>query len=161
MGGQAFIPMKTKGVKLTMLREQHLRKAEEIFGTVDFDRLSVVHALDPETRQALTPQLALHRIYWITIPEIVQDLVAWKGMKPPDDRPETLRVWSGISVYATAVQARRMARRYRGHGDYIATIRVFEGGPIRIERTLARPGHHTLWARPEELLAAVVGVELL
>ena len=83
------------------------------------------------------------------------------GMEPPDDRPETLRVWSGISVYATAAQARRMARRYRGHGDYIAAIQIDEGSPIRFERTLGRPGHHTLWASPDEILAAVVAVEPL
>jgi hypothetical protein len=86
---------------------------------------------------------------------------AERGMVPPDDRPETLRVWSGVSVYATAAQARRMARRYRGHGTFIATVEIKEGSPIRVERTLARPGHHTLWASPEELLAAVVAVEPL
>ena len=86
---------------------------------------------------------------------------AARGMVPPDDRPETLRVWSGVSVYATAAQARRMARRYRGHGTFIAIIQIDEGSPIRVERTLSRPGHHTLWASPEVLLEAVVNVEPL
>ena len=84
-----------------------------------------------------------------------------KGMRPPDDRAETLRVWSGVSVYATAAQARRMARRYTGHGDYIAALRIVDGGAIRVERTLGRPGHHTLWGSPDDLLAAVVAVEPL
>ena len=48
-------------------------------------------------------------------------------MQPPDEREETLRVWSGVSVYATAAQARRMARRYPGHGEYLAIVRVEDG----------------------------------
>lgn len=82
-------------------------------------------------------------------------------MKPPDERVETLHVWSGVSVYATAAQARRMARRYTGHGDYVATMRITSGGRIHAERTLGRPGHHTLWASPSDLLASVVAVEPL
>ena len=36
-----------------------------------------------------------------------------------------------------------------------------DDGPIRVERTLSRPGHHTLWASPTERLASVVAVEPL
>ena len=47
-----------------------------------------------------------------TDPPRLEDLVSndAKGMTPPDERAEILRVWSGISVYATAAQARPMAR---------------------------------------------------
>jgi hypothetical protein len=88
MGDAAFIPLKTKGVKFTMLRQEHYRKAEQLFGTDDFDRLFVVHALDPSIRQALTPELSSRRIFWLTVPELVQDLVAWYRAHP---RPAALR----------------------------------------------------------------------
>lgn len=84
-----------------------------------------------------------------------------KGMMPPDPRPETLLIWAGVSVYATMAQARQMARRYTGHGDFLASIAVQEGSTIRVERTLGRPGHHTIWGSSDALLAAVVAVEPL
>jgi len=98
-----------------------------------------------------------------TDPPRLEDFVSndAKGLTPPDERAETLRVWSGISVYATAAQARRMARRYTGHGDYIAVLRITDDSTIRVERTLNRPGHHTLWAPPAELLESVIAVEPL
>jgi hypothetical protein len=88
MGGTIFVPKGTSGVKFTMLREEHYRKAEQIFGTDDFDRLFVVHALDPKVRQDLMPRLASHRIFWLTIPEVVQDLIAWYKLH---QRPAALR----------------------------------------------------------------------
>jgi hypothetical protein len=95
-----------------------------------------------------------------TDPPSIEDFLsnAAKGDQPPDPTPETLRVWQGISVYATASQARRMARRYPRHGGYLALLRVHEGGLIRFERTLAKPGHHTLWGNPREFLACIVSV---
>lgn len=82
MGEDGFIPARTKGVKFTMLREEHYRIAEELFGHQPFDRLFVVHALDPQIRSEVCPRLADHRIYWITIPELVDDLVAWYHVHP-------------------------------------------------------------------------------
>ena len=43
------IPPGTKGVKFSMLRTQHAERAAGIFGTPDFDRLFVVHAIDRST----------------------------------------------------------------------------------------------------------------
>src|SRR5829696_5321080 len=46
---RGHIPPGTKGVKCSMLRAQHAKRATDIFGTPDFDRLFVVHAIDRST----------------------------------------------------------------------------------------------------------------
>lgn len=72
-----------------MLREEHYQKATEIFGSANFDRLFVVHALDSGIRAQLAPFLASkHRIHWLTIPEVVRDLFEWYQAHP---RPAALR----------------------------------------------------------------------
>jgi len=53
MGDMGFIPKGVKGVKFTMLRQQHYEKAVPLFETDDFDRLFVVHALDDKVRREL------------------------------------------------------------------------------------------------------------
>ncbi len=72
--------------------------------------------------------------------------------------PELRRLASGRSVYNTEAQARRKARAYPVLGRYIAAVELPEHPAIRMERTLASAGHHTLWADPELLLANVVAV---
>jgi hypothetical protein len=71
--------------------------------------------------------------------------------------PSRRRLWDGLSFHATEAQARRNARRFRSHGDYLAIVRVEDGAPIRVERTLG-PGHYTVWGDPAEILARVVAV---
>lgn len=89
MDDTPFIPKGVKGVKFTMLRQQHYEKAVELFGSDDFDRLFVVHALDDKVRRELCPQLAERcRIHWVTLPEIVADLKTWYEAHP---RPATIR----------------------------------------------------------------------
>ena len=88
MDARGFVPKEVKGVKFTMLRQQHYDKATALFGTDDFDRLFVVHALDASVRAESAPRLAEHRIYWLTIPELVDDLAIWYKTHP---RPATLR----------------------------------------------------------------------
>jgi hypothetical protein len=51
MNGLPFIPKGTKGVKFTMLRQEHYEVATGFFGTSEFDRLFVVHAITPSVRQ--------------------------------------------------------------------------------------------------------------
>lgn len=77
------------------------------------------------------------------------------GIPSRHSEPEMLRLWSGISVWATEAQARRNAARYPNVGRFIAAIRIEADMPIRIERTLRRPGHHTLWGEPADLLTRV------
>jgi hypothetical protein len=82
------IPSRTKGVKFTMLREEHFVKATTIFGNSDFDRIFVMHALDETIGRELAPRLVDHRIYLTTTREVVSDLVAWYRTHP---RPSGLR----------------------------------------------------------------------
>jgi hypothetical protein len=77
MDGQPFIPRGARGVKFTMLRQEHFEKAAEVFDSKEFDRLFVVHALDAGTRRELGPSLRAHRIHWLSIREVVDDLLAW------------------------------------------------------------------------------------
>ncbi len=73
----SWIPAGTRGVKFVMLRQEHAECATAYFGTDDFDRLFIVHALDPRVRAELTPRLAELRIYWMTIPELIEDVYTW------------------------------------------------------------------------------------
>ena len=78
MDGGLFIPRGTKGEKkFSMLREEHFDLAVGLFGSDDFDRLFVVHAIDPRVLAELGPALSQGRIYWTTVPEIVHDLLRW------------------------------------------------------------------------------------
>jgi hypothetical protein len=83
-----FIAIGNKNVKFSMLREQHYRRAEALFGTDDFDRLFVVHALDRAVVDELGSTLAPRRIHWLTIPELVRDLLDWYRAH---ERPTSLR----------------------------------------------------------------------
>jgi hypothetical protein len=81
------------------------------------------------------------------------------GKPPPDLAPETLRLHSGLSVYATIAQARRKGRASPILGSYVAQLDIPEDGPITWERTRPSSGHHTLWGDSAYLLARVVAVE--
>ena len=77
MGNHLYIP-ENKKANFTMLRQQHYEKAATLFGTTDFDRLFVVHALDPQIRSEICPFLANNkRIHWLTTREMVLDLYQW------------------------------------------------------------------------------------
>jgi hypothetical protein len=75
-----------------------------------------------------------------------------------DPTPEKRRLWSGLSFWATAAQARRSARRFRNQGDDLALVAIEVDGPIQVEKTRG-PGHFTVWALPHALLDRVVSVE--
>ena len=77
MGDGRFLPRGTKGVKFSMLRQEHFERATTLFGTDDFDRLFVVHAMDSAVLAEVGPTLAERRIHWLTVPEVVDDLVTW------------------------------------------------------------------------------------
>lgn len=70
----------------------------------------------------------------------------------------TLRVWDGISVYRTQLQATRKARDYPFLGRFIAELDLDVDLPrIRAEKTFGR-GHYTIWGPAAALLHAVVAV---
>jgi hypothetical protein len=89
LGGGRFVsadhPQK---VAFTMLKQQHFEVASNIFGTGEFDRLFVVHALSPAVRSQLRDQLRQKRIYWLTVHELLEDLTKWYSTH---DRPAGLR----------------------------------------------------------------------
>lgn len=78
MGQEPYIPRDERGsVKFSMLRQAHFETAAQMFGTEDFDRLFVVHAIDQAVLRELDSTLAARRIYWTTLPMIVRDLMVW------------------------------------------------------------------------------------
>ncbi len=78
LGNAPFIPRATTGpIKFSMLREAHFEVASALLGTQDFDRLFVVHAVDPLVLKELEPALTPRKIYWLTIADIVRDLRDW------------------------------------------------------------------------------------
>lgn len=62
---------------------------------------------------------------------------AERGRTPPDD-PEDLRLWGGLSMFATLAQARRNALRAPHVWSHVAVLGLPED-VFRIERTLKRP----------------------
>jgi hypothetical protein len=62
MDGGLHIPKGVKGVKFTMLRQQHHEKAMELFGTDDFDRLSSSMRSMPRSWRSFSP-LSLSAAY--------------------------------------------------------------------------------------------------
>lgn len=80
------------------------------------------------------------------------------GKSPPDDDPETLRLWDGISVYDTALRAMAKSRRYPWLGAFIARLEIPDDAPVSIERTTKSRGHYTIWADPSLILTCVVEV---
>lgn len=85
-----------------MLREQHFQSAAELLGNSDFDRLFVVHAIDPAALSTIGPALLERRIHWITIDVVVRDLLGWYRLQP---KPTSLRntlmgdLWHLLSGY--------------------------------------------------------------
>ena len=80
-----------------------------------------------------------------------------QGVPPRSNAPEILRLWDGISCWATETQARRTIRSFPHLGTHIARLEIPDGAPIRVERTRG-PGHHTVWGDPAVLLSYVTTV---
>ena len=95
-----------------------------------------------------------------TDPPTVRDFMSNAALGRPllDPTPEKRRLWSGLSFWATAAQARRNARRFRSQGEFLALVAIEVDGPIQVEKTRG-PGHYTVWALPHALLDRVVSVE--
>jgi len=93
-------------------------------------------------------------------PPTVEDFLSYeaRGRPPTTTDPELIRLWSGVSAYATEARARRQSSAYPFLGSNIARLDIGESGPIRFERTTRSRGHYTLWGEPATLLASVVAV---
>lgn len=81
MADGPYVPKGTKGVKFVMLRQEHFERATDFFGSNDFDRLFVLHALQAEADQLRT-LAEQHRIHVLSIREVVGDLYRWYGDHP-------------------------------------------------------------------------------
>lgn len=92
-------------------------------------------------------------------PPTVADFMsgAAQGGEPRSNDPDIVRLWDGISVYATMLQARRKARGAPYLGQFIAEIAIPANAPARFERSLGR-GHFTVWADPHDILNWVISV---
>jgi len=86
--GALAIPSGAKGVKFTMLRQEHFEVAERLFGAKDFDRLFIVHALEKSQRSAIEQASRPFRVHWMDASELVEDIEAWYRAHP---RPAGLR----------------------------------------------------------------------
>ena len=80
-----------------------------------------------------------------------------QGIPPTSANPEVIRLWDGISCWATEAQARRIARRYPKQGAYIAVLYIPDVAAIQVERTRG-PGHHTVRGDPSEIWSCVIEV---
>lgn len=73
--------------------------------------------------------------------------------------PEARRRASGISLFSTVQQARKVGAGPPWYGaGFIAELRLPDDAPVTIERTGRQPGHHTLWGSPDVILGYVVRV---
>jgi hypothetical protein len=92
-------------------------------------------------------------------PPTVVDFTSNEAQDKPllHDTPRNRRLWSGLSCFATEAQARWNARRFPGHGNFIARLEIDDEDRIQVEKTRG-PGHYTLWAEPADLLGHVRAV---
>lgn len=82
-----------------------------------------------------------------------------RGTALRDPTPESLRLWSGISVYDTLERAQKLAVRRPELGRFVAIVKIADDASVLVERTGNRAGHHTVWGDPGDLMSRVVGVE--
>lgn len=75
--------------------------------------------------------------------------------------PEAFRLSFGLSVSDDAARLRSKAAVFPELGDFIAILRVDDGGPVRWEKTTKRPDHYTLWGTSADIRACVIDVEPL
>ena len=77
MNGGLYVPKGSKGVKFTMLRQEHFEQAAAFFCKDDFDRLFVVHAIDTQVLDRNSALLARCHIHFTTIRNVVADVYQW------------------------------------------------------------------------------------
>lgn len=84
---------------------------------------------------------------------------AARGRQPRNPTREVLRRWDGLSAFTSFEAALANARIFSRLENFIAELRIPEGGPITWE---PHPGpdqeHVTLWGTVEEFQKAVIGV---
>jgi len=74
MGEGRFIPRGNRAMKFAMLQEEQFEAACQRFGTDDFDRVFVVHAMDRRVLEEYRRFLLARRIHFLGAREMVADL---------------------------------------------------------------------------------------
>ena len=72
-----YVPAKTRGVCFSMLRQEHYDIATNVFNTQEFDRVFVVHAVDPSGFEGMVEFYREQRVFWVTAQELLDDLRKW------------------------------------------------------------------------------------
>lgn len=108
------------------------------------------------------PLRTFYRIVW-TDPPSLEDFLSHleRGVEVRVEDAEIARLSSGISVFRTLAQARRMAIKrppWLGRG-FIVRIVMPLGVETRIERTTKTAGHYTLWGNASLISSWVDAVE--
>src|SRR5437764_1395720 len=75
---------------------------------------------------------------------------AARGLPPPSQSPEVVRLWSGISVFDSLDLSRGNAAIFPRLGRFIATLVIPLDSAILYEKTRGA-GHYTLWGEPATL----------
>lgn len=101
----------------------------------------------------------LYRIA-LTNPLTLADFTSFAalGRRPRRADPNVDRLWDGLSMYDTEERARQKAKQLPYLGDHLARVAIPGGPAFRVQRTLASPGHYTVWGDPASLLGCVTEV---
>lgn len=84
---------------------------------------------------------------------------AARGKRPRNPTPEVLRRWDRLSAFTSFEAALANARIFPRLGDFIAELRIVEGGPITWEPHSGPDQEHiTLWGPVDSFSDAVVDV---
>ena len=85
---------------------------------------------------------------------VVDDFLSFAALGDPERGPAILAL--GVSVYSTRQQAEQIRDAFR-RSQHVAAIELPANRGIHLARTGRTPGHHTVWGKPDRLLAAIVG----
>ena len=84
----------------------------------------------------------------------VGDFLSIAALGDPDRGPAILSL--GVSVCSTRDQAEQIRDKFR-RGQHVLAVQLPANGGFHLARTGRTPGHHTVWAKPDRLVQAVVG----
>lgn len=112
-----------------------------------------------EGRERQGPHLLLYRLV-VADPPTPYDMTSQQERGRPlrFRTAKALRLWSGLSVYRSRLDAEVLGTNSPQLGAFIAELRVPLDGSIRIELDNGLHGHCTIWGAPEVLLVLVVSV---
>ena len=96
----------------------------------------------------------LYRITVDATPK-VHDFLSKRDKHDAQIRGEHWLLYVGLSMFADEAQAEAIRDRFRPH-QHVAEVELRPGRGITLARTGKTPGHHTVWGRPEDLLAAAL-----